>query len=47
MMLLIGLPGMIRGRKKFSDTAAQSVSKKNPARRMMNLIVVRAFRPSA
>src|SRR5215469_2671457 len=46
MMLLIGLPGMIRGRKKFSERAAHSVSRKNPARRMMNLIVLRAFRPS-
>ena len=27
-----GLPGISRGRKKFSVTAAQSVSRKNPAR---------------
>src|SRR5215813_7852824 len=42
MMLLMGLPGMIRGRKKFSERAAHSVSRKKPARRMMNLIVVPA-----
>src|SRR5215469_4677720 len=43
MMLLMGLPGMIRGRKKLSDRAAHSVSRKKPARRMMNLIVVRGL----
>src|SRR5215475_5711070 len=42
MMLLMGLPGMIRGRKKFSERAAHRVSRKNPARRMMNLIVLGA-----
>src|SRR5215467_12660709 len=47
MMLLMGLPGMIRGRKKFSERAAHSVRRKNPARRMMNLIVLTAFRPSS
>src|SRR5260370_19635173 len=43
MMLLMGLPGMIRGRKKFSERAAHRVSRKKPARRMMNLIVVRGL----
>src|SRR5215469_7714204 len=43
MMLLMGLPGMIRGRKKFSERAAHSVSTKKPARRMMNLMVGRAL----
>jgi hypothetical protein len=42
-MLLMGLPGMIRGRKKFTERAAHSVSRKKPARRMMNLIVARGL----
>jgi hypothetical protein len=35
---MAGLPGIIRGRKKFSVTAAQRVSTKNPARRSTYLI---------
>jgi hypothetical protein len=33
IIAMAGLPGIIRGRKKFSVTAAQRVSRKNPARR--------------
>jgi hypothetical protein len=34
---------MTRGRKKFSERAAHNVSRKKPARRMMNLIVDRGL----
>src|ERR1700722_10936336 len=40
MILSAGLPGISRGRKKFSDRAAHRVTRKNPARRMMSLMAV-------
>src|ERR1700760_1646277 len=41
IMARAGFPGIIRGRKKLSVTAAQRVSTKNPARRRANLMAAR------
>src|SRR6516225_644259 len=41
IIAIAGFPGIIRGRKKFSVTAAQRVSRKNPARRSTNRICAR------
>src|SRR6202012_4900307 len=38
IIAMAGFPGISRGRKKFSVTAAHSVTTKNPARRSTNLI---------
>ena len=38
IIAMAGFPGIIRGRKKFSVTAAQSVSRKNPPLRSMKRI---------